>query len=263
MKNHILFIAEYNNILKDLYSALEEIFDVQMCLPSVETIVKSLNVYEADMILVNVSGIGYTDFQDTARVLGMNVRKNTPIVVIGTIAECEDFSRQTRLSAYQSKNIVNGQMSIFSIYRPLTNQKIIEKIQERMNTESDVTATASKRILMIDDDAMMIRFISKQLAPKYKIIASTSGSDGLAKMESLRPDAVLLDYEMPGFNGGQILKMVHENDLIKDIPVYILTGKSDKETVSTLLSMHPNGYFLKNGDIELIINAFDGVFSKK
>ena len=131
-----------------------------------------------------------------------------------------------------------------------------------MNLTSEEDIQDKKKILMIDDDAMMIRLIAKQLAPKYKVLASTSGSDGLAKMESLKPDAVLLDYEMPGFNGVQILRMAKENDLIKDIPIYILTGRSDKETVTTLLELHPKGYFLKNGDVGHILKTFDDYFAK-
>lgn len=262
MKKHILFIAEYNNILKDLYISLEDIFDVQMCLPVTEAIMKSINVYVADMVLVNVSGINYTDFQDTAKVLGMNIGQDTPIVIIGTIAECEEFSRQIRLTSFKTKKDTKGQIVLYSIYRPITNQRIIEKIQERMNLTSEEDIQDKKKILMIDDDAMMIRLIAKQLAPKYKVLASTSGSDGLSKMESLKPDAVLLDYEMPGFNGGQILRMAKENDLIKDIPIYILSGRSDKETVTTLLGLRPKGYFLKNGDVGQILKTFDDYFAK-
>lgn len=257
MKKHILFIAEYNNILKDLYISLEDIFDVQMCLPAVNAILKSLSVYTTDMILVNVSGISNNEFQDIARTLGMNAKQHIPIAILGSMEECDEFDKQLQLIAHQSKNITDGNLSTYAIYRPLTNGKIIEKIQKKFCLSTEEEARGVKRILMIDDDAMMIRLMAKQLAPKYKIIASTSGSDGLAKMESQKPDAVLLDYEMPGFNGEQILKMIHENSLIKDIPVYMLTGKADKETVTSILALRPNGYFLKNGDVNLIIEALD------
>lgn len=263
MKKHILFIAEYNNILKELYTSLEEIFDVQMCLPAVNAIKKSLSVYMSDMILVNISGISNDEFQDTVRTLGMNVNQHTPIVVLGAAAECEEFNKQLQLIAHQSKNVTDGNLKIHNIYRPLTNSKIIEKLQRKFCLSPEEEANGVKRILMIDDDAMAIRFMAKQLEPTYKIIASTSGSDGLAKMESQKPDAVFLDYEMPGFNGEQILRMIRENELIKDIPIYILTGKADKETVTSLLVLQPNGYFLKNGDISLIKNTLDRFFAEK
>ncbi|MEE1255582.1 MAG: response regulator [Lachnospiraceae bacterium] len=262
MKKHILFIAEYNNILKELYTSLEDIFDVQMCLPTVNAIKKSLSVYMSDMILVNISGISNDEFQDTVRTLGMNVNQHIPVVVLGTIEECEEFNRQLQLIAHQSKNVTDGNLKLHNIYRPLTNGKIIEKLQRKFCLTPDEEANGVKRILMIDDDAMMIRFMAKQLEPKYKIIASTSGSDGLAKMESQKPDAVFLDYEMPGFNGEQILRMIHENELIKDIPIYMLTGKADKETVTALLALKPNGYFLKNGDINLIKKTLDKLFAE-
>lgn len=269
MKKHILFIAEYNNILKELYTTLEDSYDVQMCLPKINAIIKSLKVYPANMILVNLNGLNNDDFKDSARAIGMNAPKTMPIVIIGAVAECEDFITQLNIAGRKAKNIQEGQMTTFCIYRPITNAKIIEKIQKRFGEGSNVSkieeqkvSETAKKILMIDDDPMMIRLIAKQLAPDYKIIASTSGSDGLAKMESIKPDAVFLDYEMPGFNGEQILRMIHENELIKDIPVYMLTGKADKETVTTLLALRPNGYFLKNGDINLIKKTMNELFGK-
>jgi CheY-like chemotaxis protein len=58
-------------------------------------------------------------------------------------------------------------------------------------------------------------------------------------------DLILLDYEMPVTDGPQVLEMLRADPDTKDIPVIFLTGKGDKESVMSVVSLKPDGYFLK------------------
>lgn len=268
MKKRILFIAEYNDVLKDLFQTLETYFDVQMCIPKNEAIKKSFKVYaNADAILVNVGGIKNEDLKETEDALGINVTTNIPVIVIGLPEECDTFISNVSSVSKRARAFINGSIFIQGMHRPLSNKEIVQRLgkivgvkEEELPQISDIEENGPRKVLMIDDDAMMIRAIAKLLAPKYKVIAATSGAAGLAMMESASPDAVLLDYEMPGFNGAQILEMTRKNDIIKDIPVYFLTGKDDSETVMKLIALKPAGYFLKSSNPEEIIKALDKHF---
>ena len=56
---------------------------------------------------------------------------------------------------------------------------------------------------------------------------------------------LLLDYQMPMESGAEVLKWIRADMRLKDIPVIFLTGVSDSDKVSEVISMQPQGYLLK------------------
>ena len=76
------------------------------------------------------------------------------------------------------------------------------------------------------------------------------------------PDLVLLDYEMPIVDGRQVLGMIRDEPEYANIPVIFLTGKSDAESVKSVLSLKPEGYLLKTEEPAKIIAEIDKFFSK-
>ena len=59
-------------------------------------------------------------------------------------------------------------------------------------------------------------------------------------------DLILLDYEMPVTSGPQVLEMLRSDEDTSSVPVMFLTGKDDKESVMSVMSLRPDGYILKN-----------------
>lgn len=74
---------------------------------------------------------------------------------------------------------------------------------------------------------------------------------------------ILLDYEMPIINGGEVLKKLRENPATKDIPVVFLTGVSNRSTIQEVLAMKPQGYLLKPIDSEKLFKVIMDVLGKK
>ena len=62
-------------------------------------------------------------------------------------------------------------------------------------------------ILIVDDEVTLAKNIATYLTRAgYEASVAGSGEDGLAQLESFRPEAVLLDYALPGINGLETLK---------------------------------------------------------
>ena len=68
---------------------------------------------------------------------------------------------------------------------------------------------------------------------------------------------------MPVLNGPQFLHIIRERRQLKDIPVIFLTGKGDKESVTKVLSLKPNGYILKTVGKEKLLSQIDDFFEGK
>ena len=67
---------------------------------------------------------------------------------------------------------------------------------------------------------------------------------------------------MPVTDGPQVLEMLRADNETKSIPVIFLTGKSDRESVMAVLSLKPEGYFLKSIEREELLNNLKEFFLK-
>lgn len=101
------------------------------------------------------------------------------------------------------------------------------------------------KILVVDDDIVFLRTAMNYLNEEYRVSVVKSGLEALSYMSKEKPDAILLDYEMPDFDGPQTLKMIRTNEELKNIPVFFMTGVNDPELVKKALELKPQGYILK------------------
>lgn len=102
-----------------------------------------------------------------------------------------------------------------------------------------------KHILIIDDDLNTLKTLRYYLQDTYKVTVVNSGKVAVDFLLKYMPDLILLDYLMPMFNGAAVLKIIKSREATKDIPVYFLTGQTDRETVIECLALKPAGYIIK------------------
>lgn len=137
-----------------------------------------------------------------------------------------------------------------------------ETAPEEESGEKDTSASESeqrKHILVVDDDPLMLKMLKEHLHDEYDVATAVSGKIALKFLERKKTNLILLDYEMPGENGPEILEKIHSNSATKDIPVIFLTGVSDKEKIQEALALRPQSYLLKPIDREKLIDSITKV----
>lgn len=102
-----------------------------------------------------------------------------------------------------------------------------------------------RHILIVDDDPDVLKTLRYYLQDSYKVTVINSGKVAIDFLLKYRPDLILLDYMMPMYNGAAVLKIIKSREATKDIPVFFLTGQTDKATVMECLSLNPAGYIVK------------------
>ncbi|MCM1156492.1 MAG: response regulator [Roseburia sp.] len=112
-----------------------------------------------------------------------------------------------------------------------------------------------KHILVVDDDPLMLKMLKEHLHGEYDVATAVSGKIALKFLERKKTNLILLDYEMPGENGPEILEKIHANDATKDIPVIFLTGVSDRDKIQEALALRPQSYLLKPIDREKLLDS--------
>ena len=88
----------------------------------------------------------------------------------------------------------------------------------------DLVGTLAK-ILVVDDDPRNVRLLAHLLATKgYEVVTATSGPEALERVETDRPDLVLLDVVMPGMSGYEVCKKIREDLATGVLPVVMVTA---------------------------------------
>ncbi len=105
-----------------------------------------------------------------------------------------------------------------------------------------------KKILIIDDDDQLRRSFEKLLIEEgYGVECAASGEVGLKKLDTYAPDLVVLDMRLPGMNGLEVFKAIHEID--PKLPVIIMTAYGTTETAIEATKIGAFDYILKPFDI--------------
>src|SRR5437763_2362592 len=110
--------------------------------------------------------------------------------------------------------------------------RVSSELEEEMSDNSHI------EILVVDDDAMSRRVLAQLLtAAGYKCRVCKDGSEALEILHAAPPTLLLLDFDMPGLNGAELLKRLRSdrNPAVARIPTIMLTAHgSEKSEVSCL-----------------------------
>lgn len=102
-----------------------------------------------------------------------------------------------------------------------------EKALQALSQLKQETEKATKKILIVDDDKFILEYIQINLElDGYKVIEAFDGEEALKKAIDERPDLILLDIMMPKVDGWQVCKTLKENPKTKDIPVIMVSAKT-------------------------------------
>ena len=102
---------------------------------------------------------------------------------------------------------------------------------------------ARRRVLVLDDDPLMLRFVRDALTPQGWTVLPTGDPRGLGRLlEVERPDLVLLDLVLPGTDGIDLMRSVPE---LAEVPVIFISGYGNDETVARALELGAADYIVK------------------
>ncbi len=104
---------------------------------------------------------------------------------------------------------------------------------------------SKKRILAVDDTAIILTRISNTLGEDYDVITVNSGIRALKYLEQGRADLILLDIQMSQKDGIETLREIRAMKDCAHIPVIMLTGMEDKDFVLASAKLGIRDYILK------------------
>lgn len=172
------------------------------------------------------------------------------------------------IRAYNRTDGIKG--SCFEVNIPLGKEhlKPEEILQEdgTKTAESTGKRTQANRnfnILIVDDDAEIAHYIKTELSDWYRFEHARNGKEGLKMLLTGKYDLVISDVMMPEMDGVTMLKKIKGNSNVSDIPVILLTSKSEVENRLEGLRKGADAFLAKPFNMEelhiLIDNLVDNV----
>ena len=123
----------------------------------------------------------------------------------------------------------------------MTN-RVSSELEEEMSDNSHI------EILVVDDDAMSRRVLAQLLtAAGYKCRVCKDGSEALEIVHATPPTLLLLDFDMPGLNGAEVLRRLRSdaNPAVAQIPTIMLTGHGSEESEVSCLQAGADDFVTK------------------
>jgi len=120
------------------------------------------------------------------------------------------------------------------------------------------------KVLVIDDDVLLLKAFKRWLEAKGRqVITASSGTEGLVKAKSSKPDVILLDIIMPDMDGKAVLRWLKDDPATAAIPVIMLTVKNRAgDVIDTVENAGAADYVVKTPAFEAIIARAQGAIEK-
>ena len=247
-------------IIDDLFLQARESLELLYCSGRLEDRRRHIELLKPDIFIICLNDETGEEMSSLSELKRQLTSMDILTVVIGKEEECEMFQKRAI------------QVADMFLIRPINIEKIKSEILKRMEQiekEREEYAIMrrklaqvrekkdKKHVLIIDDDPTMLKLIKEYLADNYTVATAISGKIAYKFLETRETDIILLDYEMPGENGVEVLKNLRKNSKLANIPVIFLTGVTDKAKLIEALALMPQGYLLKPIDREKLLGTIE------
>lgn len=253
----VLLVGKLNQTVSSVNRHLATRFQTQICVDELEMVKGMVEVFDPDLTVISLIGVGELN----KSILDYLQEKcsNMPVLLLGTKAECHYYH------SYYDKD-----KQFDYAVRPITLSVLMKKCLEmlhiggvELNDELEVKKIENrrKRVLAVDDSGVLLRSVKAILEKEYDVSVATSGPMAMKQAKKNMPDLILLDYEMPEWDGKRTLEEFRNDEELKDIPVVFLTGVADRAHIMAVLNLKPEGYLLKPIEQERLFDTIHDVLA--
>jgi two-component system chemotaxis response regulator CheY len=114
----------------------------------------------------------------------------------------------------------------------------------------------TKLILTVDDSRTMRAMLHLALTDAgFSVAQAEDGVQGLEALETIAPDAIVTDINMPRLDGFGFIEGVRRRDTHRAVPILVLTTESDSEKKDRARRAGATGWIVKPFDPEKLVNA--------
>ena len=118
------------------------------------------------------------------------------------------------------------------------------------------------RVLLVDDEEEFVETLAQRLEVRdFDVSTATSGADALEKVENEELDVVILDVQMPGVDGVEVLRRIKRSKPLTE--VIMLTGHATVQTAIDGMKLGAFDFLLKPAETEELVEKVNRAFGRK
>lgn len=120
-----------------------------------------------------------------------------------------------------------------------------------------------QKILVIEDDPDVRDILQVRLGSAgYEVITAPAGLDGLKTVYRESPDLIILDLMLPQLDGFQLCRILKFDERYRDIPIMMLTAKTEHKSIQLGLKAGANKYLTKPFEPEQVVSEAHKLLDK-
>lgn len=181
------------------------------------------------------------------------------------ISACERFRSHINNIANISKPEAPGKGVDYAFANtPGMIEDVVKTLDPFSKKESLSPATHRSSMLVVDDDEMNRDLLSRYLQRQgHNVTVAEHGRQALDQAKKCRFDLILLDVLMPEMNGYQVLKKLKCEDILRDIPVLMISSLEEMDIVVRCIEMGADDYLAKPFNPVLLDARINSCLEKK
>lgn len=121
-------------------------------------------------------------------------------------------------------------------------------VKKGISLPGNAKKEARKKILVVDDDRIIVETIVQALEEDeygYEMISASDGFEAGLQVSHFKPDLLILDIMMPDINGYEVCRRIKENAAIKDIKIIVLSAYLNEEAFDQMKTYGADACFSK------------------
>ncbi|CAL62860.1 Putative chemotaxis protein histidine kinase [Herminiimonas arsenicoxydans] len=128
-----------------------------------------------------------------------------------------------------------------------------------------VQGLRTQHIVMVVDDSLTVRRVTQRLLTRegYQVVLAKDGVDALQHLQSVTPDVMLVDIEMPRMDGFDLTRNIRDDERTRDIPIIMITSRTASKHRNYAMELGVNEYLGKPYQEEALVKLIAGFIKKE
>jgi signal transduction histidine kinase len=138
----------------------------------------------------------------------------------------------------------------------------IDRATERRRTpRADREDGGRSRILIVEDNTDLVRYIGEVLSARYHVMSATDGVAALELANRFVPDLILCDLMMPGMSGFEVLQQLRAGTVTRAIPIVVLSARQDVESRAWARTQGADAFLAKPFHMSELMATLDALLA--
>lgn len=241
-ENRILIVDDDLGYAEIMKRYLRDFYDIEI-VSSGKQALNYLFFNEVDLVLLDIDMPGIDGFETYDNIKQMKNGSDIPII----------FSTGVRNKATILRTV--SKKAEGCLIKPTSRNEMLQRVEDAIKKYK--REKNKKRILIVDDDLEFLTIIKGYLSSIYNVDVVNTYNLALDYLVKKKPDLVLLDYEMPIYNGMSLLGLIRGKRGFEKIPIMMVSGNTDPSLIADLHKCNIQGYIKKPVSKEIIIDKVE------